>query len=156
MNKELDTIIETLNKKDNIANITTSESEETILTEEEKALIKTYQPEKVLIVYGTLAPGRQNHYVVENIKGQWRSGIIRGKLKDAGWGANLGYKAFHPTSKEEQEEIKAFVLFSGELMANWKMLDEFEGPGYKRIIAKYELDNGETGVGYVYANNEEY
>jgi hypothetical protein len=33
-------------------------------------------------------------------------------------------------------------------------LDDFEGDGYRRILAKYELDNGETGVGYIYAINE--
>lgn len=35
------------------------------------------------------------------------------------------------------------------------MLDEFEGSGYKRILAKFELNNGEVGVGNIYALNDE-
>jgi hypothetical protein len=34
-------------------------------------------------------------------------------------------------------------------------LDEFEGWGYKRILAMFELENGEAGVGYIYAINVE-
>jgi hypothetical protein len=37
---------------------------------------------------------------------------------------------------------------------NWTMLDEFERAEYKRILAQYELTNGETGVGYIYGINE--
>ena len=56
---------------------------------------------------------------------------------------------------EEQEAIKAYVLFSNELSANWPFLDAFEGSEYRRVLAKFELDNGDVGVGYIYALNEE-
>ena len=72
-----------------------------------------------------------------------------------GWGAYLGYKGFIPPTSEVQEQIDAFVFLSDELVANWKTLDEFEGEGYKRILAKYELAKGAIGVGYIYAINEE-
>jgi gamma-glutamylcyclotransferase (GGCT)/AIG2-like uncharacterized protein YtfP len=114
-----------------------------------------YQPEKIVVVYGTLTPGRQNHFVVEHMKGLWRKGIIKGQLKNAGWSTDLGYKAFKPTLTQEQEEIQAVVFFSDELVANWKRLDEFEGNGSKRILRKNELENGETGIEYIYASNEE-
>lgn len=150
---EFDQIIDTLNKKVNISGITLSNLEDAGLTEVEKAFIKTYKPQKSLIIYGTLAPGRPNHSVVEHIKGKWRKGIVKGKLENKGWGAELGYDGFKPAGLEEQVEIKAYVLFSDELIANWKYLDEFEGDGYRRILAKFELVNGEAGVGYIYAIN---
>ena len=151
---EVDQIIEQLNMKENIATITISNLEQAGLTEEEKAFIKTYQPEKALIIYGTLAPGRPNHHVVEHIKGAWQQGIVHGKLKKEGWGSAMGYNGFIHVPVEEQEDIQAFVLFSDELNANWKMLDEFEGDGYKRILAPFKLEKGAVGVGYIYAINE--
>lgn len=151
---ELDPIIESLNKKENISSITSNNLEDIGLTEAEKALIKTYQPEKILIVYGTLAPGRSNHKVIAHIKGQWKNSIIKGELVKEGWAAEHGYNAFRHTSKENEKEIASLVFFSEELKANWQMLDEFEGEGYRRILAKYELEDGKVGVGYIYAINE--
>jgi gamma-glutamylcyclotransferase (GGCT)/AIG2-like uncharacterized protein YtfP len=152
---DLDAIIESVNKKLKTFNAMPLRLEELDLTETERSFNKQYKPENVLIVYGTLAPGRPNYPVIEHIKGNWRQGIVRGKLIKEGWGADLGYYAFKHVNTAEQEEIKAFVLTSDELISNWEFLDEFEGSGYRRILAKYELDNGETGVGYIYAVNEE-
>ena len=151
---DIDKIIKNLNVNKAISHITLSNLNNSGLNEEEKTFLKTYIPEKILIIYGTLAPGRQNHHIIEHVKGVWKEGIIRGKLESSGWGAHLGYKAFRHGESELQEIIKAFVFFSDELLDNWKMRDEFEGDEYKRILAKYELDNGETGVGYIYALNE--
>jgi gamma-glutamylcyclotransferase (GGCT)/AIG2-like uncharacterized protein YtfP len=152
---EIDNIIEGLNKKRKALGSGLVNLEDKDLTEAEKAFIKTYSPEKALIIYGTLAPGRPNHSVVEHIKGKWQQGIVRGKLEKEGWGAELGYYGFRHTGIEEQEEIKAYVLFSDELVANWPSLDEFEGDGYRRLLAKFELENGVTGIGNIYAINEE-
>lgn len=151
----IDKIIEGLNKKKNITNIGSANFQDTDLTEVEKAFIKTYNPEKSFIVYGTLAPNAPNHSVVEHINGNWQQGTIRGGLEKKGWGADLGYHGFTPTNNKEQKEIKVFVLSSDDLVANWQMLDEFEGKGYKRILAKYELANGHIGVGNIYAINED-
>ncbi|NOS93776.1 MAG: gamma-glutamylcyclotransferase [Cyclobacteriaceae bacterium] len=111
-------------------------------------------PERVLIVYGTLAPNKSNHSVVENIKGTWHKGKVRGKLVDKGWGAQTGHNGYTPANLEEQTEIEVFVLISNELIDNWQRLDNFEGDDYKRILAKYELETGEKGVGYIYAVHE--
>lgn len=54
---------------------------------------------------------------------------------------------------EEQGNIEAYMLFSDELVDNWAYLDEFEGDQYRRILAKFELDNGAVGVGNIYAIN---
>ena len=151
---EIDKIIEGLNRK-NSAAIGSGDYQDTTLTEIEKTLIKTYSPEKSFIVYGTLAPKGPNHSVVEHIKGRWQQGIVRGSLEKKGWGAELGYYGFRHVGDKDQEEINVFVLFSDELVANWQMLDDFEGNGYRRILAKYELENGQLGVGNIYAINEE-
>ena len=152
---EIDKIVEGLNRKINTPGVSSGNFQDTDLTEAEKNFIKTYNPERSLIVYGTLAPHAPNHSVIEHIKGNWQQGIVRGNLEKKGWGADLGYYGFRHTSVEEQQEIKVFVLFSDELPANWQLLDDFEGDGYRRILAKFELENGQTGVGYIYAINEE-
>jgi len=152
---DLDTIIDSINKKLKAANIDSLKLEELNLTETERSFNEEYKPGNVLIIYGTLAPGRTNYHVIEHIKGNWLQGIIRGKLVKEGWGANLGYYAFKHVGTAEQEAIKAFILTSDELISNWKFLDEFEGSGYRRILAKYELDSGEMGAGFIYAVNEE-
>ncbi|ADB39257.1 gamma-glutamylcyclotransferase family protein [Spirosoma linguale] len=115
---------------------------------------KSHDLERSFITYGTLAPGRPNHFMVEHIRGTWKKGIIRGKLANKGWGAELGYYGFTPVNVSEQEEIEVFVLLSDELAENWERLDAFEGAGYRRIAVQYELNTGETGVGYLYAINE--
>ena len=71
-----------------------------------------------------------------------------------GWGAELAYFGFKHAHRDEQENIEAYILFSNELVDNWSYLDEFEGDGYKRILAKFELENGEVGVGNIYAIND--
>jgi gamma-glutamylcyclotransferase (GGCT)/AIG2-like uncharacterized protein YtfP len=144
--KTMDKIIPQLNEK--LPSIA-------FLTAEENAFLETYSPETALIIYGTLAPNAPNHHIVEHINGSWQQGIVRGKLRQYGWGADLGYFAFqHTPEGEAATAIKAHVLLSKELPANWAYLDEFEGEGYKRILAKYELDNGQIGVGFIYAMNE--
>ena len=125
----------------------------TDLTAVEKPLIDAYPPEKILIVYGTLAPNAPNHSVIEHIKGTWHKGIVRGKLEKEGWGAETGYWGFKQTPENEQEAIKAFVLFSNELATNWDYIDDFEGHEYKRILVPFELENGDKSVGFIYAIN---
>lgn len=121
----------------------------------ENKAVQDFTPEKILIVYGTLAPGRPNHAVLEPIRGFWQKGIVRGKLEDKGWGAAMGYPGFRPVPSDKQEDIEAYILFSDDLPSNWPFLDEFEGNGYRRILADFELDDGQKGAGFVYALNDE-
>jgi gamma-glutamylcyclotransferase (GGCT)/AIG2-like uncharacterized protein YtfP len=85
-----------------------------------------------LAVYGTLAPGRQNHHIVAPLGGEWSDGIVEGDLWQEGWGATLGYKAFRP--RVGGAEIRVHLLTAPGLTAAWPELDRFEGPGYKRIL----------------------
>ncbi|KAA6439695.1 gamma-glutamylcyclotransferase [Dyadobacter flavalbus] len=126
------------------------------LSDSEQSLIKTYVPQNVFIIYGTLAPGKPNHSKVEHIKGEWKSAVIKGgRLESKGWGSKMGYDGFVPVPDPEQKmDIAAQILFSDELTKHWESLDQFEGEGYRRILARYELADGHKGVGYVYAINE--
>ena len=108
-------------------------------------------PESALIVYGTLAPNKPNHSVVEHIRGTWHKGKVRGKLVNKGWGAQTGHAGYVPAGLEEQKEIPVYVLISNELATNWQRLDEFEGADYHRMLTPYELETGEKGMGYIYA-----
>ena len=151
---ELQLIIDSLNAKKYTQNSGRAEFE-IELTDIEKSLITRYEPQKSFIIYGSLAPGRPNHSKVEMIKGTWRQGTVSGKLESKGWGADLGYNGFLPTSDGEQIEISAYVLTSNELANYWSVLDEFEGEGYQRILAPYTLKTGEVGVGHIYALKED-
>lgn len=126
-----------------------------VLTVEEKKFVEIYQPQQALIIYGSLAPGKPNHSVVESIKGTWQQGTVRGKLENKGWGAELGYFGFKLTDGAEQIEIPAYILFSNGLAQYFPLLDEFEGSGYQRILAPFVLDNGTIGVGNIYALPDE-
>lgn len=107
-----------------------------------------------LIIYGSLAPGESNHSVMDPIKGEWRKAIIKGKLEEGGWGSSLGYHGFIAGDSENVQHLKAYVLFSEDLPLYWDYLDEFEGDGYMRIQTGYQLETGETGMGYIYALNQ--
>lgn len=151
---ELEEIIKSLNTNENVSNIISDNLDNLKLEEHEKELIRKFQPEKKLIIYGTLAPGKPNYSKIEHIKGEWKKAVIKGVLQNKGWGAELGFYGFKHANADEQTTIEAQVLFSDELVANWPYLDDFEGDGYKRILARYELENGEAGAGYIYAINE--
>ena len=124
------------------------------LAEEEKRIIQFYEPDKNLIVYGSLAPNCSNHSKVEHISGQWCKVLIRGQLEKIGWGADLGYWGYRKTNSALDKPINASVLISDELPAHFDALDDFEGIEYERVLAIFELDTGEIGVGNIYALKE--
>lgn len=152
---ELDKIIEELNKVKTVSNKELNDTEDSRFTEIEKDFFKKFKPECSLIIYGSLAPNGPNHSVIEHIKGEYKKAKVKGKLENKGWGAELGFPGFRHGNVDDQTEIECIVLFSEELLANWQRLDEFEGTEYKRILAKYELDTGEIGVGNNNASNEQ-
>lgn len=87
-----------------------------------------------LAVYGTLAPGRPNHGVLAHLPGRWSTGFVRGHLHDAGWGADLGFPGL--VLSDDGDDIAVHVLESTGLDAEWQHLDEFEGPGYRRVAVE--------------------
>jgi len=93
-----------------------------------------------LFVYGTLGPGRPNEHVLGDIGGTWQNGTIKGILKNEGWGAEMGYPGIELS--DAGDVIKGFVFTSNNLAQHWTALDEFEGAGYRRVIASVELEDG--------------
>ena len=85
-----------------------------------------------LAVYGTLAPGRPNHYVVAPLGGEWTEGVVEGDLSAEGWGAALGYPAFRPRVGGAAVAVR--VLNASALARAWAEIDRFEGAEYQRIL----------------------
>jgi len=85
-----------------------------------------------LVTYGTLAPGHPNHHQLDGLEGRWSNGQIYGTLVGAGWGASLGYPAM--ILDPEGSAIDVQIFESSDLPAHWSRLDDFEGPGYQRVV----------------------
>lgn len=94
-----------------------------------------------LAVYGTLAPGRANHHQLAELKGQWRTGSVRGRRFEAGWGAALGYPGL--VLDPEGAEVEVQLFQSPDLPGHWARLDAFEGAGYRRVVTRVSTPEGE-------------
>jgi len=92
-----------------------------------------------LATYGSLAPGRANHRELEDLKGSWRTGTVRGRLVDGGWGSALGYPGL--VLDPLGPEVKVHLFESPDLPNHWPRLDEFEGDGYRRAITQVQTDH---------------
>ncbi len=102
-----------------------------------------------LFIYGTLAPGKQNHGILKDIPGQWVAATVKGKIFDEGWGSELGCPGMIPS--DEGDEIKGFLFTSDQLAQHWPMLDEFEGAEYMRMPVSVKYNNDEEVDAFVYA-----
>ena len=89
-----------------------------------------------LATYGTLAPGRVNNGQLADLNGQWREGTVRGRLVDAGWGAALGCPGLILDPAGDVVDVHVFE--SPDLPLHWQHLDDFEGPGYRRIVTQVQ------------------
>ena len=85
-----------------------------------------------LAVYGSLAPGRQNHHIVAPLGGTWVDGVVEGDLTTCGWGAAIGYPALRLRSGGPP--VPVHVLTSALLQRAWPELDAFEGAEYRRVL----------------------
>ncbi|MDJ0950648.1 MAG: gamma-glutamylcyclotransferase [Alphaproteobacteria bacterium] len=94
-----------------------------------------------LATYGSLAPGRVNNDKLADLKGSWRQGTVRGRLVDAGWGAELGYPGLILDPPEQVIEV--YVFESPELPDHWLRLDAFEGAGYRRVVTQVRTVDGD-------------
>jgi len=110
-------------------------------------LEKRFNTSETLAVYGSLAPGRSNYHIVEPLGGEWSDGFIEGDLFQTGWGAAQGYWAFRPRAGGNRVEVK--VLESSRLSGAWRMLDDFEGDEYRRILVAVMTEDNEL---YTVAN----
>ncbi len=104
--------------------------------------------EERLFVYGTLGPGRPNEHVLNAIGGVWKNATVRGKLRQAGWGSEIGFPGIDLDGNGE--EIEGFLFISKNLLSHWKTLDDFEGKGYERVVTQAKLEDGSLVEAYIY------
>ncbi len=90
-------------------------------------------PEHRLVVYGTLAPGECNHWVVEHIPGRWHAGMIRGHLD---WWGIIPYLTWCP----QKPWLEVQVFCSTQLPLHWEEIDLFEGEAYRRVLVPAQVD----------------
>jgi gamma-glutamylcyclotransferase (GGCT)/AIG2-like uncharacterized protein YtfP len=93
-----------------------------------------------LAVYGTLAPGRENHWKLAPLRGRWFPGTIRGRRVAAGWGNDQGFPAVLLAA--DGDEIAVDVFESEDLAAQWIDLDAFEGNEYERVVTEVATAGG--------------
>ena len=98
-------------------------------------------PDTRLAVYGSLRPGRVNHHQVSALTGSWTRGTVRGKLFSSGSRAAVGFPGLILDPLGPAVDVDLFE--SVELPLHWARLDEFEGTGYKRVIATVNTERGE-------------
>jgi gamma-glutamylcyclotransferase (GGCT)/AIG2-like uncharacterized protein YtfP len=109
-------------------------------------------PDTRLAIYGTLARGRVNHHQISALAGTWHRGTVKGKLFSSGWGAALGFPGLVLDPLGPPVEVEVFE--SAELPEHWARLDEFEGNGYRRVVANVNTERGEWRA-WIYVLAEE-
>lgn len=117
----------------------------------EREIEEQFGASRRLAVYGSLAPGEVNHYVIADLAGSWEDGIVTGLLAPADAGSETGFPALR--WRAGGPPVTARLLVSDALPANWRRLDAFEGPAYRRILVPVHAANGALlGVANLYAD----
>lgn len=99
-----------------------------------------------LAVYGSLQPGRENHYLLANYPGTWSRGRVRGDLINAGWGAGGGYPGLIP--RDDGPWVSVQVFTSESLSGAWEELDAFEGSEYQRVEVPVHSEDADARLLY--------
>jgi hypothetical protein len=94
----------------------------------------TDNPETRLIVYGSLAPGGANAFLLAGLVGEWYTCRIRGHL-----GTYRGFKSFR--YDPQGPEHSAWLLKSAELPRVISELDDFEGEEYARRLIPAQVNS---------------
>ena len=102
-----------------------------------------------LFIYGSLQPGAPNEHVLAPLEGDWQPAVVKGRLIESGWGAELGYPGM--VIDPGGEDIPGQLLSSRSLTAMWSELDALEGEEYERVVTPVILESGEQVDAWVYA-----
>jgi gamma-glutamylcyclotransferase (GGCT)/AIG2-like uncharacterized protein YtfP len=102
-----------------------------------------------LFVYGTLAPGRPNAHVLEDIPGTWEPATVTGTLVAEGWGAAAGFPGL--VVDPHGADVAGLLFSSDALAEHWPRLDAFEGDGYVRVVTTATRADGTAVTACVYA-----
>ncbi len=104
--------------------------------------------DRYLATYGSLAPGRVNHRQLAGLKGNWRRGVVRGRLVEAGWGAAIGYPGL--TLDPDGSTVEVHLFESSDLPDHWPRLGAFEGEGYRRVVVPVRTADGAVIDAWIY------
>lgn len=98
-----------------------------------------------LFTYGTLMQGEKANHYLRGIKGSWQGAYVFGR-----WINNDFVK--YPIIKLDifGEKIMGELFCSDQLANIIKILDEYEGPKYKRSISRVYLKDNSVKLAYVY------
>lgn len=103
----------------------------------------TFACDEHLAVYGSLAPGRENHHLLAGCPGTWTPGFTTGRV------AERQFRVF--TYAADGAHIAVHVLRSHHLRGFWRELDAFEGAEYRRILVPvFTRGGGLAGVANLY------
>lgn len=105
-------------------------------------------PNRRLAVYGTLAPGEVNHFVIEPVGGTWSDVELEGEMGE--W---AGYPMFEWVTSGGH--AKASLVESQTLASFWPRLDQFETDHYARHLVPFTAD-GVVGVTNCYVRADDY
>jgi gamma-glutamylcyclotransferase (GGCT)/AIG2-like uncharacterized protein YtfP len=95
------------------------------------------RPDERLVIYGTLAPGKPNHNVIEDLSGDYRDCSVHGRISEVD---GLPYFTWAPS----EASLEAQLFSSRQLPDKWDDLDQFEGDGYKRRLIPATVGDGLT------------
>jgi gamma-glutamylcyclotransferase (GGCT)/AIG2-like uncharacterized protein YtfP len=93
------------------------------------------KPDERLVIYGTLAPGRANHKVIEDLRGSYSDCRVHGRISEVD---GLPYFTWAPSA----DSLGAHLFCSKQLPEKWDDLDRFEGDGYKRRLIPATVEGG--------------
>ncbi|WP_434585065.1 gamma-glutamylcyclotransferase family protein [Klebsiella sp. R390] len=100
-----------------------------------------------LFVYGTLRPGHENAFILENIGGEWLAGQVNGTFYARGWGEAADFPGI--VLDADGMPVDGYLFVSDNLTAHWPMLDAFEA-GYDRVEVLVTTLTGEQVTAWVY------
>lgn len=103
--------------------------------------------------YGTLRPGGSNHYEVRSIAGTWHEATVNGWVYDITWGPADGYPGISLDAAAPATAVD--VLESDDLEKHLHRIDDFEGPGYKRVETDVTLADGSVATAWIYEADPE-
>ena len=108
-----------------------------------------------LFIYGSLQPGAPNEHVLSAVEGCWEPAFVRGRLVDAGWGAELGYPGL--IIDNEGQEVHGQLFTSSALGTKLADLDRLEDEEYTRTVLTAVLKDGTQvkAFAYVLAGQEQ-
>lgn len=105
-----------------------------------------------LFVYGTLAPGRSNAFMLDPLDGTWRPATVRGRVYQVGWGGEMGYPGL--ILEPAAPVVEGLLFTSPDLPAHWARLDAFEGRDYRRVRTRVQCATGAVEA-HVYVLRED-